>query len=981
MTCGLFALSAAAGLLRADRESDLRNEIIPPGHRMRPPIHRVASAYDSSSPTGNGYTPQQLRHAYGFDQVTATGSGQIIAIVDAFGSSTVQADLDTFCKAFNIPSTTVEVCYPQGQPLGDSGWATETSIDVEWAHAIAPGATIVLVVAQSAADADLFAAVDYAVNLGATQVSMSWGGPEYSTEMSSDFHFNVPGVTFFASSGDSGAGVEYPSCSPYVVGVGGTTLKLNSSGAITSETAWTGSGGGVSAYETVPGYQAGWWSGVKRGVPDVSYDADPSTGIPVYVTGSGWGQWGGTSIGAPQWAGLCALANSLRSTSIAPAPGSFYSLAGANYGGYFHDIVSGSSGNPAGPGYDLVTGLGSPLANQVVPALAGGLSTQVAAPVFFPPAGTYAGSKSVTIVSATPGASLRYTTDGSTPTATKGTLYSVPFSISATTTVKAVAYKSGLAASLVTSGIYTFLSPAAAPVFSPGAGTYAYAQEVAISTKTSGATIRYTVDGSVPTETHGTLYSDPVNMGATATLQAIAYKSGLADSPLTSGVYTITPLSLVYNFTGSLNGGTHPYASLALGSDGNFYGTTNNGGSGDYGTVFKLTPAGVVTTLVAFNYTNGAYPTAALVQGSDGNFYGVTPTGGSGSSGTVFKMTSTGVLITLVSFNLTNGSTPSGLVQGSDGAFYGTATNGGGANYGTVFKMTAKGSLTTLVTFNGSNGGNPDAGLVQGHDGNFYGITSEGGAYGDGTVFKMTPAGVLTTLVSFNGGDGSYPAEPLIQASDGNFYSTTNTGGSNDLGTLFRVSPAGVLSTLVTFDGVNGLDPAGALWQDGDGNLYGATMEGGPGYDPINGPVGNGIVFKLTPAGVLTTLAVFNGPNGLEPSSALVQGKDGNLYGVAAFGGTSDDGIIFQLILPPQVSAPVFSPAAGTYSSAQKVKVSSQTSGASIRYTTDGSMPTESHGTLYSGSIKISQTTTLKAMAYQTGSTDSAVTVGNYTID
>jgi uncharacterized repeat protein (TIGR03803 family) len=220
----------------------------------------------------------------------------------------------------------------------------------------------------------------------------------------------------------------------------------------------------------------------------------------------------------------------------------------------------------------------------------------------------------------------------------------------------------------------------------------------------------------------------------------------------------------------------------------------------------------VLRTLVSFGKTNGAAPLAALVQGSDGNFYGTTSLGGNLSLnngagyGTVFQMTPAGVLTRLVSFTGANGSYPSaGLVQGTNGSFYGTAEYGGnlslnaGYGFGTVFKMTPAGALTTLVSFNLANGYNPSAGLVQGSDGNFYGTTDGGGAGGAGTVFKMTPAGVLTTLVAFNGADGNSPQAPLVQGSDGNFYGTTGYGGANGKGTVFQVTPAGALTTLVSF--------------------------------------------------------------------------------------------------------------------------------------------------------------------------------------
>jgi uncharacterized repeat protein (TIGR03803 family) len=896
----LLILSTATSLLRADHAADLRNERIPSGHKMHTPLRRAIMPASSLSLAG--YTPQQLRHAYGFDQLSATGAGQIIAIVDAYGSSTLQADLDTFSAQFNIPSTTVQEFYPQGTPAEDDGWAIETSLDVEWAHAIAPGATIVVVAAQSALTVDLVSAVDYAVSLGATQVSMSWGGPEWSGETSSDFHFNVPGVTFFASSGDNGAGVEFPSCSPYVVGVGGTTLNLDSSGNITSETGWSGSGGGTSLYEAAPSYQAGWWSGAKRAVPDVAYDADPNTGVAVYLTGYGWIQiLGGTSMSAPQWTALSALANSLRPQSINSAPGALYSLATANYAGYFHDITSGSNGTySAGVGYDLVTGLGSPIANQLIVALAGGLSSQTAAPAFCPAAGSYASAQKVTIVSATSGASIRYTTDGSTPTETHGTVYSSPVSISANATLKALAYKSGLTGSAVTSGSYAFISQAVAPTFSPVANTYGYAQTVTLSTKTSGASIRYTIDSSTPTATYGTLYSGPVIINANTTLQAVAYKSGMITSPITSGTYLIDNIVTLANLPVGTNGGTVAGCALVLGRDGNYYSTTNNGGTSGDGTVFKVTPAGVLTTLVNFNGTNGTNPFGGLVLGTDGNFYGTTWGGGSSGDGTVYKMTPSGVLTTLVNLKGTNGADPDAcMVQGSDGNFYGTTFGGGSSGNGTVFKMTPSGVLTTLVNFTGANGASPEAALLQGTDGNFYGTASSGGTYSQGTVFKMTPAGALTILYSFSGVDGSSPGATLIQGSDGNFYGTTwqgglswdPTNGNNGYGTVYKITPTGVLTNLVEFNVSNGAFPAAALVQGYDGNFYGTTS---------GGEASDGTAFKLTPAGVMTIVGYFDLATGSNSYAALVQGYDGNFYGTTEMGGLGANGIIFKLDFPPR---------------------------------------------------------------------------------
>ncbi len=323
----------------------------------------------------SGYSATQIRHAYGFDKLTATGAGQTIAIVDAYGSTTLQNDLNVFCGAMGIPTTTLGIYYPQGKPrTADSGWALETALDVQWAHAIAPGAKIVVVIAKSASISNLLGAVDYAVNnLGAKQVSMSWGAAEFSGETSYDSHFTKAGVSFFAASGDNGSGVIWPAASPNVVAVGGTTLSLDSNG-IASEVAWSGSGGGVSAYESQPTYQSGWQATGKRTVPDVSYNANPSTGFPVYISNyngsTGWITVGGTSAGSPQWAALQALVNSQRASALTGVLTAIYGVAGSAYSTNFYDITVGNNGGfTTTVSYDYVTGLGSPNAAALVPSL------------------------------------------------------------------------------------------------------------------------------------------------------------------------------------------------------------------------------------------------------------------------------------------------------------------------------------------------------------------------------------------------------------------------------------------------------------------------------------------------------------------------------------------------------------------------------------------------------------------------------------
>ncbi|MDE0595317.1 MAG: hypothetical protein OSB65_08725 [Roseibacillus sp.] len=383
-------------------------------------------------------------------------------------------------------------------------------------------------------------------------------------------------------------------------------------------------------------------------------------------------------------------------------------------------------------------------------------------------------------------------------------------------------------------------------------------------------------------------------------------------------VFKMTPegaLTTLFEFGGSeaADVGATPRSALVQGNDGDFYGTTYDGGIG-YGTAFKITPAGVLTTLVEFTGTEGpnlgCTGSAAMVLGSDGNFYGTTDFGGADNEGSVFKMTPEGVLTTLVEFSGNGaadvGREPRGaLVLGSGGDFYGTTTYGGfGSNdVGTVFKVTPEGALTTLVDFatrgGGGVGASPAAALVLGSDGNFYGTTEYDGATDSGTIFKMTPAGVATRLVEFTGTMGpklgQSPQAALVQGSDGNFYGTTSSGGADDKGTVFKMTPAGVLTTLVEFTGAGGDNlgkhPNAALVQGSDGNFYGTTY--------LGGATDHGTVFKMTPAGVLTTLVEFTGtegPNiGSAGNAALVQGSDGNFYGTAAFGGADDKGTVFKM--------------------------------------------------------------------------------------
>jgi subtilase family serine protease len=335
-------------------------------------------AADASTPSG--YGPSDLQDAYGLTSAAASkGSGETIAIVDAYDDPNAAADLAKYRSYYGLSScTTANGCFKKvGQtgsttslPTADSGWAEEISLDLDMASATCPNCNILLVEAKSSSMADLGTAVNRAVTLGAKFVSNSYGGGESSSDASYDTsYFKHPGVAITVSAGDSGYGAEYPAASQYVTAVGGTALSSDSSSRGWSEKVWStssteGTGSGCSAYDTKPSWQTDTGC-TERAIADVSAVADPATGVSVYdsygVT-AGWYTFGGTSASAPIIAGVYALAGT-PSTSSYPAKFP-YTAAGTSS---LNDVTSGSNGTcttsylcTAGPGYDGPTGLGTP---------------------------------------------------------------------------------------------------------------------------------------------------------------------------------------------------------------------------------------------------------------------------------------------------------------------------------------------------------------------------------------------------------------------------------------------------------------------------------------------------------------------------------------------------------------------------------------------------------------------------------------------
>lgn len=342
----------------------------------------AATADDTDQPT-RGYTPQQIQARLG---LTGDGTGQTVAIVDAYDYPTAKDDLNHFADHFGLPQTCDSVpagtdcfdfqqVYADGtKPPVDANWNEEEALDIEWAHSVAPHAKIVLVEAADASAGGLYQGVDKAASLHPAAVSNSWGMPEFSEESFYDGHCALADSVCVQSTGDAGYPAGYSSTNPNALAIGGTSLRLDASGTTLGETAWSSTGGGLSYFEKRPAYQKGVQSSKFRATPDVSFVADPNTGVAVYTSAGKspvWMEVGGTSLSAPSWAALISAADQLRAQAgKAPlaAAGPHGDTAHTDVyalGPKLNDVTSGSNGLcgtecTAGPGYDTVTGLGSP---------------------------------------------------------------------------------------------------------------------------------------------------------------------------------------------------------------------------------------------------------------------------------------------------------------------------------------------------------------------------------------------------------------------------------------------------------------------------------------------------------------------------------------------------------------------------------------------------------------------------------------------
>ena len=346
-----------------------------------------------------------------------------------------------------------------------------------------------------------------------------------------------------------------------------------------------------------------------------------------------------------------------------------------------------------------------------------------------------------------------------------------------------------------------------------------------------------------------------VNAGASCTLNVSFTPRATG---MVSGAITISddapgsPQTVMLSGTGIGGTNNNPiFIALTQGLDGNLYGTASYGGTLHGGTVFKVTPAGTITTIYNFDPSQGSAPLAGLVLGTDGNFYGTTSQGGGlYNAGTVFQITPAGVLTTLHTFQSTDGfGLQAALVEGTDGKFYGTTTYGGLYGQGTIFRISSAGLFTTVHHFRYLS--SPVAALVEGRDGNFYGATAAGGPC-CGVIFAISPDGLLTSVHEFDRADGAHPEAALVLANDGKFYGTTPAGGASGYGTVFRLGAfnVGGFTTVHSFAYAEGYEPAAGLIQASDGNFYGTTLQ--------EGASGCGTLFRMTPGGAVTVLHNFD---------------------------------------------------------------------------------------------------------------------------
>ncbi len=353
--------------------------------------------------------------------------------------------------------------------------------------------------------------------------------------------------------------------------------------------------------------------------------------------------------------------------------------------------------------------------------------------------------------------------------------------------------------------------------------------------------------------------------------------------------------------------GSYPQAGVTLDASGNLFGaTTNDGGAGDYGTVYEIVHGTTfITTLAVFNNINGANPYAGVTLDASGNLFGTTKADGPSGYGTVYEIVHGTTAINMIaSFNGPNGQYPlAGVTLDAGGNLFGTTNAGGSSGYGTVYEIVhGTTAITTIASFNGANGANPQAGVTLDASGNLFGTTGGGGASGHGTVYEILHGTTaITTLASFNGTNGDYPSVGVTLDASGNLFGTTVNGGASGYGTVYEIAHGTTsITTLASFNGANGKSPYAGVTLDASGNLFGTTYQGGTGN--------HGTVYEIAHGTTsVISRASFNYTNGASPEAGVALDASGNLFGTTYIGGTGTYGTVFELVQGSSSIATLFS--------------------------------------------------------------------------
>jgi uncharacterized repeat protein (TIGR03803 family) len=896
-----------------------------------------------SGPVGS-FLGSDFRSAY-MPGVGLNGKGQSVGLFELDGY--YASDIAEYESLAKLPGVTLSNILLNGFSGTPGANEIEVTLDIDMAISMAPGLSSVLVYEGTSPD-DILNRM--ATDNLARQLSCSWSFPPAMDPMREQAYeqFAAQGQTMFQASGNSGAysgEPAPPTDDPNVTVVGGTLLATSGAeGPWSAETAWSGSSGGSSTIFPIPTWQQGLSNPANQGspafrnIPDVAGVAGVS--IWLIADDGQQGVVGGTSAASPLWAGIAAMANQRAAAQGLPPIGfinpKLYDIGrSADYAAAFHDITSGNNTNSASPanffavpGYDLCTGWGTPAGNELIKAL---LRPPDALQVFpatnltagGPTGGPFSPAAQNIDLTNIGAASVSWAAAGGTPwlniAPASGTISpggpASPVTLtlnSAATNLPPGTYaatiwftnqSNGFTQSrqlllnvAVTSAAPLIVTEPLSQAALPGATA------VFAVTAAGGAPLSYqwrenssnlSDGGNVSGSTTATLIISNISSAAAGTYSVVVSNAlnSVASSGAVLTVASVTSpgvdVATVYSFTGTADG-ANPNG-LMQETNGNFYGTTQDSGDNAAGTVFQLTPGGVLTTLHSFSDSDGggASPEAGLVQGPDGNLYGTTELGGAKGWGIIFKINTNGGLTTAYTFDGGDGAFPSEpMIVGADGNLYGTTSSGGPGGFGEAFQLKPDGALTQIASFDYAGGSNPNK-LIQAADGAFYGTTFEGGTNGDGVIFTATTNGPPNIEFFFSYLDTGYlPLSGLAQTPGGDFFGTTSEGGEFGYGTVFSLVPSVAFETLYSFTGGNdGGHPSADLIRASDGNFYGTTVDGGV--------YGNGTLFRWTPDGALKTLVSFDGYDGANPEAPLVQGADGNIYGTTQNGGATGNGVIF----------------------------------------------------------------------------------------